>query len=182
MKKIRFAIILLVLTIFCDHGKNFLVPGMPYYGDRNLSIMTEQNIYRWDDVVSNHPLIPPYFFVKCDLANYSDKDYYTRVLKTRPEESDIFRVTNGMQGYFERYDETIDSWEDYDSGLLAQYVIEDITVKSHKKYTLIGGIFGESTGNSTGKFRFRMEYYNQPNPQPPNAIQFVDYSNVFEIR
>ena len=150
-----------------------------YNGYGAISIKTEKSTYIWQQEESNKVL-----HINSILENSSKSIYYSNVGDGYNSESeqDFLFIAGNSAGCLEKYDAANDLW--YEAKNLLGFLYEGskfVFIKPSKKYSLRASLHIKNDAEEKGKYRFRIDYYNNVN-QDVNAIPLRDYSNTFLIK
>lgn len=170
---------LLLFVISCSEDDNPVdtpdpVPEVAY---EKLSITTDSQIYTWyqDGEVT-------YITIKGTVANESETIFYSSLgeFMLLGEQNQLL-IAKNSHGYYEKYNESNETWEETDLGGMLIEGTKFVPVKPTENYSLLGTIFEGDSEFESGTHRIRIDYYDTDSPDS-GATPYFDYSNSFNLQ
>lgn len=169
------SLILVVLLIDCKREK---YPFNPDPGHDTLIITTDRTIYYWQRCEDNQDIV-----VQGTLQNNSAKIYCSQV-GDHGGWSEVMLFAGNSAGQLEKFNVADNSWDA--CGLLSPLIEGPrfMEIELSRKYSIHAHLVvsNDKCKEETGKYRLRIDFYNNPEEALAGRAPFSDYSNVFEIR
>jgi hypothetical protein len=167
--------ILVINLLFCTKNDNPVKPNQIQEGNGNLLINIIPDAYSWSTVDSGEVL-----YLSSNLTNLSDDVYYSRVGDrfNAALDQDHLSIASNTNAFIEMHNNDNATWEIVNCAVLIEGS-RFVSIIPNKTYTLDGCIPHNQI--YTGKFRIRIDYYNNIEPTTSDTV-FKDYSNTFTIK